>query len=187
MNAQDEGPGTQFSAELRGLARAAHTLLADEHRVLDRDLERLERLVSEASVNLSECFQSMSNELAIQEALLRAQSAGWEETGVSTDVQTLLSTTSQMNGSVVKAVIALQFGDIVRQLIRHLRQRVGETQRMVAAMESHLAGEPDGRSAAGTLAAVRACRAELDRTLDALGAGNPARQETMRGGDVTLF
>ncbi|OGT79194.1 MAG: hypothetical protein A3H91_09825 [Gammaproteobacteria bacterium RIFCSPLOWO2_02_FULL_61_13] len=187
MSTQDADSGHQFSDELRGLASAAQALLIAEHRVLDRDLERLDRLVGEAAKNLSDCFRTMSDKLAGQAALLRTQGGGSDDAAASGDIQVLLNTTNQVNASVVKAVIALQFEDIVKQLIGHLRQRVNETEKMMLAMQVHLAGQQQARDTAGMIAAVRACREEVERARDALAAANPARQESMRGGEVTLF
>ncbi len=187
MSTQDADSGYQFSDELRGLASAAQALLIAEHRVLDRDLERLDRLVGEAAENLSDCFRTMSDKLAGQAALLRTQGGGSDDAAASGDIQVLLNTTSQVNASVVKAVIALQFEDIVKQLIGHLRQRVNETEKMMLVMQMHLAGQQQARDTAGMIAAVRACREEVERARDALAAANPARQESMRGGEVTLF
>ena len=187
MTTQDADSGIQFSAELRGLASAAQSLLIAEHRVLDRDLERLDRLVSEAAENLSDCFRTMSDKLAGQAALLRTQGSGGNDAAAPDDIQALLNTTNQVNASVVKAVIALQFEDIVKQLIGHLRQRVSETEKMMLVMQTHLAGQQHVRDSREMIAAVRACREEVERARDALAAASPARQESMQGGEVTLF
>ncbi len=187
MSTQDAESGPLFSAELRGLASAAQSLLIAEHRVLDRDLERLDRLVGEAAENLSDCFRTMSDKLAGQAALLRTQGGGGADAAPTDDIQVLLNTTNQVNASVVKAVIALQFEDIVKQLIGHLRQRVNETEKMMLAMQTHLAGQQHVRDPGEMIDAVRACREEVERARDALAAANPARQESMQGGEVTLF
>jgi len=187
MSTQEADPGNQFAAEIRGLASAAQALLIAEHRVLDRDLERLDRLVGEAAENLSDCFRAMSDKLAGQAALLRTQGGGNDDAAASGDIQTLLNTTNQVNASVVKAVIALQFEDIVKQLIGHLRQRINETEKMMLAMQTHIAGQQQVRDPGAMVAAVRACREEVERARNALAASNPARQESMQGGEVTLF
>src|SRR3972149_9929707 len=89
----------------------------------------------EAIANLSECFSVMSNQISEQAAQLRSQSETGG-TGVNQNINALSS--RQMSAFESRAVIALQFEDILQQLICHSRQRVEETENLLQSIHSNI-------------------------------------------------
>jgi hypothetical protein len=94
-----------------------------------------------------------------------------------------------MSAYVSRAVIALQFEDILQQLIRHSRQRVDETENLLRCIQSNIdmLNPGDITDANAILNILQACQAEVDRTRQALNLSNPAKQESMNKGNVTIF
>jgi len=170
------------------LSKTASDLLVEEQQLLDRELLRMGKLLREAIVNLSECFSVMSNQITAQAAQLRSQGVAGD-TGTNQDITALLSSTQQMSAFVSRAVIALQFEDILQQLICHSRQRVEETENLLQSIYSNIEMLKQGDMADvdAILEILNACQAEVGKTREALNLTHPARQESMTKGGVTLF
>jgi len=173
---------------LKTLSKTASDLLVEEQELLDSELLRMSKLLHEAIVNLSECFSVMSNQITAQAAQIRSQGLSGGAS-VSQDITNLLSSTQQMSAFVSRAVIALQFEDILQQLIRHSRQRVDETENLLRCIQSNIdmLNPGDITDANAILNILQACQAEVDRTRQALNLSNPAKQESMNKGNVTIF
>ncbi len=174
---------------LKTLSRTASDLLIEEQQLLDSELQRMSKLLHEAVVNLSECFSAMSNQITVQAVQIR--SSGGEVTGAgasSQDISGLLSTTQQMSSFISRAVIALQFEDILQQLVNHSRQRVEETENLLRCIHANIENlKPEVMSNAAILEMLKTCQDEVGKTREALTLSNPARQETLNKGDVMLF
>jgi hypothetical protein len=181
-------PGPKVADALKMLSKTASDLLVEEQELLDRELLRMSKLLHEAIINLSECFSVMSNQITAQAAQLRSQ-GGLNSVMANQDISSLLSSTQQMSAFVSRAVIALQFEDILQQLIHHSRQRVEETENLLRCIHSNIDKLQPGdiTDANAILEILQACQAEVDRTRQALNLSNPAKQESMTRGDVTLF
>jgi hypothetical protein len=173
---------------LKLLSKSASDLLVEEQQLLDRELLRMGKLLREAIVNLSECFSVMSNQITVQAAQLRSQGVAGD-TGTNQDITVLLSSTQQMSAFVSRAIIALQFEDILQQLIRHSRQRVEETENLLQSIYSkiEILKQGDMADVDTILEMLNACQAEVGKTREALNLSHPARQESMTKGGVTLF
>lgn len=185
-----DNPKQQMFNALQVLSKTASDLLVEEQQLLDSELLRMSKLLREAIANLSDCFGAMSNQITAQAAQLRSRGAtGAATTGAVQDINALLSSTQQMNSFVTRAVIALQFEDILQQLIQHSRQRVEETEGLLRCIHANIDKLQPGDvlDTATLLDTLKACQAEVGKTREALNLSNPAKQESMTKGDVTLF
>ena len=178
----------QMLDALKVLSKTANELLIEEQQILDSELLRMSNLLREAIVNLSECFSVMSNQITAQAAQLRSQGTA-VGTNANQDINSLLSSTQQMSAFVSRAVVALQFEDILQQLICHSRQRVEESENLLQSIHSNIAMLNPGNitDIDAVLEILKACQAEVFKTREALNLSNPAKQESMTKGDVTLF
>jgi len=183
-----DNPESQVFDTLKLLSKTASDLLIEEQELLDSELLRMSKLLHEAIINLSECFSVMSNQITAQAARLRAQGET-EAAGANQDITALLSSTQQMSVFVSRAVISLQFEDILQQLIRHSRQRVEETENLLRCIHANIEKlNPDVIENTGAvLEILKNCQVEVGKTREALNLSNPAQQESMTKGDVTLF
>jgi hypothetical protein len=182
-----DNPNLQVFNALKLLSKTASELLVEEQQLLDSELLRMSKLLREAVINLSECFSVMSNQITAQAAQLRLQ----DVTGSTEnqEITALLSSTQQMSAFVSRAVIALQFEDILQQLICHSRQRVDETENLLQSICSYIEMlKPDDMTDYDALLVMlKACQTEVGKTREALNLSHPARQESMTKGGVTLF
>jgi hypothetical protein len=174
---------------IRVLFLKVNDFVREEQDLLDEELARMSKLVQEAVANLHDSFNAMGDRIVEQSAELRTRSARTAGTEVSKKMNALLSSTQQINSMVVRAVISLQFEDIVQQLILHSRQRIAEIQRLMLALRAYVdkmapahAGDPQW-----LLDMVGACHEEVSKTKKALTLSHPAKQESLDKGDVTLF
>ena len=183
-----DNPNLQVFNALKLLSKTASELLVEEQQLLDSELLRMSKLLREAVINLSECFSVMSNQITAQAAQLRSQDVTGS-TDANQEITALLSSTQQMSAFVSRAVIALQFEDILQQLICHSRQRVDETENLLQSICSYIEmlKPNDMTDYDALLVMLKACQTEVGKTREALNLSHPARQESMTKGGVTLF
>ncbi len=183
-----DNPKPQVFDALKLLSKTASDLLVEEQQLLDSELLRMSKLLREAIVNLSECFSVMSNQITVQAAQIRSQGVAGGA-GANRDIDALLSSTQQMSAFVSRAVIALQFEDILQQLICHSRQRVEETENLLQSIYSKIKMlKPDGiADVDAILEILKACQAEVGKTRQVLNLSHPAKQASLTKGGVTLF
>lgn len=184
----DEDTQTTLEA-IQELSRMVGDLLIQEHELQDRELVRMSSLLHEAVSELAGCFSAMSDQLVVQSSELRAQGKTNTGTEGERDMNSLMLTTQQMNSCVTRAVVALQFEDILQQMINHNRQRVEEAVKLLRYLQSRIEMlEQDHiNNSPVILEMLKSCHAEIASTCEALDLNNPAQQQTMKKGDVTLF
>lgn len=174
---------------IRSLFLKVNDFVREEQDLLDEELARMSKLVQEAVANLHGSFNAMSDKIVKQSVELQTKSARNAGTEISREMSALLSSTSQINSIVVRAVISLQFEDIVQQLILHSRQRIAEIQRLMRTLQANM--DKPTPAPAGDLQSlldmVGACQEEVSKTKKALTLNHPAKQESLHKGDVTLF
>lgn len=171
------------------LSRMVSDLLIQEHELQDRELVRMSSLLHEAVSELSSCFSVMSDQLVLQSSELRIRNNTSGEALNDQDMDSLMLTTQQMNSCVTRAVVALQFEDILQQMINHSRQRVEETVKLLKYMHSRIETLKDDHinDTPAILEILKNCQTEIINTCEALNLNNPAQQQSMKKGDVTLF
>ena len=171
------------------LCQEAGKLIIEEQKLLDNELVRMSKLLKEATSDLSGCFSVMSDQLSRQKIKIRSSSIADNNTDVEYEIDTLLSTTSEINSVVVKAVISLQFEDIIQQLVQHSRQRIEKIDLMCRMLDTKISTliDSDSTDTSSLLKMLEACQADLDKARKALDLNHPAQQQSMSKGDVTLF
>ena len=183
--------------EIHELQSTLHSLSADlsrlvitEQRALNGDLARMSNLLREAAHNLRDCFSAMSNQLTEQSAQLRRrQSRGADGKPVSKDIESLLSSTNEISSHVAKAVRALQFEDILQQMIGHSRQRISQIENVFTLVQKQIE-ELKGVSREEKdriLKVLRICQDEIAEVQQILNVTSPVKQESLKSGDVELF
>ena len=177
-------------AAVQELSRSLHALVNDEQEFLDTELIRVSTLVKEGAEKLMDCFNEMHDLLQDQKRQLRISVAGASEgSSEFRNVEDALASTGQVNSYLGKAIIALQFEDIVQQLIHHSRQRIAAINAMLEMLDPHI----DRLAAAG-----RDGQPDLDHLIDEcarvvtlirqrLETDHPVNQESLQQGTVTLF
>jgi hypothetical protein len=147
-------------------------------------------LLQEAAVNLRQCFTVMSQQLEHQSSVLMQQQAAIpvERRKDSAKAELLLATT-EIGAYIGQAVRALQFEDIIQQLIDHSRRRALEIEKMFGGLQARINDmrEYDARDMDKVLSVLERCHKELATVKEALTIANPVKQHTLEKGDVTLF
>lgn len=164
---------------VQALSEAATSLLVEEQQLQARELERMSGLLHEAITELANCFSVMSDQLVTRSA--RIQHAN--------EVNDDNTSGQEMNGCVTRAIVALQFEDILQQMIRHSCQRNVETRKLIHSLQARIESLGSGTMANQTaiMQMLDACHKEVDCVRTALDLTNPARQKNMKKGDITLF
>lgn len=171
------------------LSRTVCNLLMEEQQLQDKELARMCGLLHEAVVELSSCFSIMSDQLVAQSTKLKAQVSEQDKIQDTGNISTMLLTTQQMNSCITKAVVALQFEDILQQMIVHARQRVEKTQNLLKNLHSNIEKLEDEKYTDETdiMNLLNKCKADIEKTYEALTLSHPAQQQSMKKGDITLF
>jgi len=179
-----------------GLLHSIHNLSDDvsaivvrEQQVMDAELLRMSSLIQEAASNLRQCFSSMSEQITLQSAQLCLRSAEAQGTGLDEETQCLLSTTNNISEHVGTAVRALQFEDIIQQLISHSRSRANEMEKMFVSIHSQIDKlyNSENQAMEEIIVSLKTCQDEINAIRDALQLNNPVKQQTLDKGDVELF
>jgi len=177
-----------------GLLHSIHNLSDDvsaivvrEQQVMDAELLRMSSLIQEAASNLRQCFSSMSEQITLQSAQLCLRSA--EAQDLDKDTQCLLSTTNNISEHVGTAVRALQFEDIIQQLISHSRSRANEMEKMFVSIHSQIDKlyNSENQAMEEIIVSLKTCQDEINAIREALQLNNPVKQQTLDKGDVELF
>ena len=174
---------------IQELSRTVSDLLIEEQQLQDRELKRMSSLLHEAVTELSDCFAVMNDQLVAHSAQLQSRSKTDDEIENGQDMTPLVLSTQQVNSCVTRAVVSLQFEDILQQMINHSRQRAEETEKLLRYIRSSIEALESGQvSDTGViLDMLQKCRTKVASTREALNRSNPAQQQTMKKGDVTLF
>ena len=130
----------------------------------------------------------MSNQLTQQSAQLR-QRRGADGKPVNKDIESLLSRTNEISSHVAQAVRALQFEDILQQMIGYSRQRTSQIENVFTLIHRQIedlktiSREDKDR----ILEVLRICQKEIAEVQQVLNVTNPVKQDSLKGGDVELF
>lgn len=181
-----ESKNNELIQSIHNLSDDISDIVIREQQVMNDDLDRMSNMLREAARNLRECFSAMSNQLAQQSAELRTRSAQAKN---DTDIQNLLSTTNEISSHVGNAVRALQFEDILQQLIGHSRLRASEIEKMFVTMHQQVEGlyESEDQDNTEIMSVLKKCQEDIEAVRDALNLSNPVKQESLDKGDVELF
>lgn len=175
---------------LHNLSDDLSRLVITEQQALNGDLARMSNLLREAAHNLRECFSAMSNQLTQQSAQLRQrQSRGADGKPVNKDIESLLSSTNEISSHVAQAVRALQFEDILQQMIGYSRQRTSQIESVFTLVQNQIEDLKDvsREDKDRILEVLRICQDEIAEVQQVLNVSSPVKQSSLKGGDVELF
>ena len=153
--------------------------LQDHLMTVTNDLERLQRLLDDAGEALSGHFFAASAQ--VQHLLRLSAEAG-------SDGQALHTIMEHIAG----AITALQFQDMVTQLVSHVSKRLGELQAVIGEIGSagRIAGDASNGISAEQAERVRAQLANAVAMLESIHhvvENNPVKQDGFASGGVELF
>ena len=175
---------------LHNLSEDLSRLVITEQRALGGDLARMSNLLKEAAHNLRDCFSAMSNQLTEQSAQLRRrQSRSVDGNPANKDIESLLSSTNEISSHVATAVRALQFEDILQQMIGHSRKRISQIENVFTLVQKQIEGLKDIKQEDKDriLSVLRTCQDEIAEVQQVLNVTSPVKQESLKSGDVELF
>lgn len=179
-----------LQSTLHNLSGDLSRLVITEQRVLNGDLARMSNLLREAAHNLRDCFSAMSNQLTDQSAQLRRrQFRGADGKPASKDIESLLSSTNEISAHVAKAVRALQFEDILQQMIGHSRKRISQIESVFTLVQNQIEDLKDvsREDKDRILNVLRVCQDEIAEIQQILNIASPVKQDSLKSGDVELF
>ena len=180
----------QLNNSLHELSSDVSQLVIREQQLLNEELLRMSSMLREAATDLRRCFTIMGQQLDHQASLLRQTNPNSQEDRRRDDNREgLLLATSEMGSYIGNAVRALQFEDILQQLIGHSRRRAEEIEKMFSSLQDRINDmrEYDAQELAKVLAVLESCHKEIATVSEALTLSSPVKQQTMKKGDVTLF
>jgi len=181
---------SKLNDSLHELSCDVSQLVIREQQLLKEELLRMSKLLQEASTSLRQCFTTMGQQLDHQASLLNQRDPNVlvERRNDAGKVE-LLHATSEIGSYVGQAVRALQFEDIIQQLIGHSRRRAEEIEKMFAGLQARINDMRghDARDLEKVLAVLEHCHQEIASVKEALTIANPVKQQSLAKGDVTLF
>lgn len=155
---------------VRELAEELVQALHGEYRLLDEEGARLGSLVSEAAEKLRRNFREIDN--VVRE---------------NVDMEFLLNVEEDYQDAYRDVVAALQFEDLVCQIVSHQRARAEATRSLLTRMAGALAAvtEPDGWETGES--EMRQLRREVNAALAQFPGSSAVRQESLAVGETELF
>ncbi len=164
----------QFNEEIRSQVDGAKVTV-EQARAIVGDMARQDM---NQALNAKGRIDSMLEELSVIDR------------SVSDGVTRLGEISAQIDGDVAVAVRSLQFEDISRQLVGHVRSRIDHLEEFVGKLRTELQGlnaaEPESEAVEQSLARVRESIAGFRQNMDRTQV-RPAHQESMVEGDIELF
>ena len=168
---------TQFSLQISGLMQGMQTSVKQTEEAIQRMASQDMTFALESKRRVEDVIRMMEAQNSFRATTIGQMGAGAQE----------------MNGRVNGAVTALQFQDMVSQLISHVKRRVEALEAVVC----HLGGLgealgrdaelSDSQSAADALKSETAKIASCLRSLVTDTNNNPVGQRAMTQGDIELF
>lgn len=180
----------KLNDSLHELSCDVSQLVIREQQLLNEELLRMSRLLEEAATSLRQCFTAMGRQLEQQASLLRQRNPVIQvERRKDANKEELLLATSEIGSYVGQAVRALQFEDIIQQLIGHSRRRAEEIEKMFVGLQDRINDmqEYDARDVEKVLVVLEHCHQKIATVKEALTIANPVKQQSLEKGDVTLF
>jgi hypothetical protein len=181
---------SKLNDSLHELSCDVSQLVIREQQLMNEELLRMSKLLEEAATSLRQCFTVMGQQLEQQASLLQQRDPNVQvERRKDTSKEELLLATSEIGSYVGQAVRALQFEDIIQQLIGHSRRRAEEIEKMFVGLQARINDmqEYDARDLEQVLAVLDRCHKELATVKEALTIANPVKQQSLEKGDVILF
>ncbi len=188
-----------IEAARAGEAGRGFAVVADEVRNLslrsNEFSEKIRSLMSNAMVNISSAQKTIEH-MASKDMMFAIESKQkvdltFQEMDklnefTARTLETVSQSTGQIGQSVGVAIRALQFEDIVRQLMEHVEERLGKHTKVLDKLKNVVLESSDTNQAMAAISEIRSELDELTQVQQNLGAKSVS-QDSMDAGDVDLF
>lgn len=174
-------------ARLRDLITEAGRTAGEDLRALRADLQQVRGLVHDAVVTLGDGFQGISERLRLEHqviavlmARLLAERSALNH-HLSGELARVAGASAGANEGLDMLARALQFEDVVRQLLEHCDRQAAGIEALIAVLAGLAGGQPETQL-------VQACESYLEMSAGwARDRQRHLTQTTMQSGDVELF
>jgi len=163
----------EITVMLRELAEDIVSLMIREHQSINRELDHVSRLVTDASTMLRSNFDEL-NRIATQQP---------EAKRVDANVD------AQFKKNQLNIVTALQFDDIVQQLTKHAQNRTRHIQRMFSKLATSIeqAKALNYEYTQSFYESIQTLKQEVSELRTELEKENPVKQTSLVIGKTELF
>ena len=155
-----------------------------EHSMLLSEIARMKNIISEASRNLHQSFNGMNSDNSeLLRELATIEESNDEEHGIKNDYNKLMS-----GQNVSMGIRALQFEDIIQQMLDHARHRIHSIDKLFSILEQKVINfDDDAIDVKKIKETLLDCREEIQKTRKLLELENPVKLDSLGKNDVTLF
>ncbi len=167
---------------IREYMQLAIELMLEESQAALAELLRMENILGDAAAQLRDSFTGM-DELISREL----NGLPGEGDPVILDERTQ-SLKLRLAGQYRDSIMALQFEDIVMQMIGHSKSRGHGIDKILTDVRQNLAALSSGEwDREDLLRAIAASRRDIEKFRSERGANNPVNQGSLQSGDIELF
>lgn len=173
------------------IQKIVHTMASEliqvvnkEHAMLLSEIARMKNIINEASRTLHQSFNGMNtdNSVLLNELATLKECMG-KENGISGDHDKAVLTENMSLG-----IRALQFEDIIQQMLEHARHRIHSIEKLFSILEQKVNNfENDDMDVDQIKAILLDCQSEIQKTRELLELDNPVTKYSLDKNDVTLF
>ncbi|HKK15459.1 MAG TPA: hypothetical protein VJ981_02050 [Gammaproteobacteria bacterium] len=154
-----------------------------EHSMLLSEIARMKNIISEASINLHQSFNGMNSDNSeLLRVLATIKESNDEEHVIKDDYNKLMS-----GQNVSMGIRALQFEDIIQQMLDHARHRIHSIDKLFSILEQKVINFDDAIDIKKIKETLLDCREEIQKTRKLLELENPVKLDSLGKNDVTLF
>jgi hypothetical protein len=159
-------------------------LMQEESEAVLAELMRMENILGDAATQLRDSFTGMDNIISRELESLPPVA----DTVSSSKDEPAQSVREQLADQYRNSIMALQFEDIVIQMIGHSRSRARELDKILADIRDNLANLNSGDTDAESLIrSITASRQEIEKFRGERLSNNPVNQGSLDSGDIELF
>lgn len=169
--------------QLRDIFSDVLQIFCREHEILAGELARMKVIVDEASSNLQESFNGMTNE---NKLLKQKLDSLIDEDMQKMDLMGLSN--ENMNRYLNLGIRTLQFDDIIQQMINHANRRISTLMELLEFVKLQSKEEftnPADQKAIQDM--LENCKKYIQDTKKKLELDNPVNQSSLNSGDIELF
>lgn len=155
-----------------------------EHSMLLSEIASMKNIISEASRSLHQSFNGMNSDNSeLLRELATIKESNDEEHGIKDDYNKLMS-----GQNVSMGIRALQFEDIIQQMLDHARHRIHSIDKLFSILEQKVINfDDDAIDVKKIKETLIDCREEIQKTRKLLELENPVKLDSLGKNDVTLF
>lgn len=155
-----------------------------EHSMLLSEISRMKDIINEASRNLHQSFNGMDSDIRVLrnelETLKERNADKNENTGDRDNTKDALNLNT--------GIRALQFEDIIQQMLDHARHRIHSIEKLFSILERKINNFSDDAADTEIIRTMLLeCHAEIQNTRKLLELENPVNPDSLTKNDVTLF